>query len=137
MRLGSVYSRRRETLCPSADVAQGEMAGRVSSRRHSRTGCREFAGMLGQLQTGSGWEWNRSQPCQGTIELVFPGPTLGKMQSEAARRVGEPSGDREEPPPEGLGGHHLLTQTDARCPASQVVRHHLHRQPGAVGVEAV
>ena len=35
------------------------------------------------------------------------------MQSEAARRVGEPSGEGEEPPPEGLGGYDLLTQTDA------------------------
>ena len=50
-------------------------------------------------------------------------------------RAGEPSGDREEPPPEGLGGHHLLAQTDARCPAGQVMRHHLDRQPGGVGGE--
>ena len=61
--------------------------------------------------------------------LVFPGPALGKMQSEAARRVGEPSGEGEEP-------YHLLAQTDARRPASQVVGHHLHRQPGSVGGEA-
>ena len=92
----------------------------------------------------SGWEWNRSQPCQGAAELVFPGPTLGQMQSEAARRAGEPSGQGEEASPEGLGGHHLLTQTDARCPASEVMRHHpvsstgqaLDRQPGGVGGEA-
>ena len=77
----------------------------------------------------SGWEWNRSQPCQGATELVFPGPALGKMQ-------GEPSGDREEASSEGLGGYDLLTQTDARRPACQVVGHHLHRQPGAVGGEA-
>ena len=35
-----------------------------------------------------------------------------------------------------LGGYHLLAQTDARCPAGQVMGHHLHRQPGAVGGEA-
>ena len=58
------------------------------------------------------------------------------MQSEAARRAGDPSGQGEEPPPEGLGGHHLLAQTDPRCPAGQVVGHHLYRQPGAVGGEA-
>ena len=58
------------------------------------------------------------------------------MQGEAAGRAGEPSGDREEPPPQGLGGDHLLAQTDARCPAGQVMGHHLHRQPGAVGGEA-
>ena len=28
------------------------------------------------------------------------------------------------PPPEGLGGHDLLTQADAGCPAGQVMRHH-------------
>ena len=58
------------------------------------------------------------------------------MQSEAARRAGEPSGEGEEPPPQGLGGHDLLAQTDARRPACQVVGDHLHRQPGAVGGEA-
>ena len=31
---------------------------------------------------------------------------------------------------------HLLAQTDARCPASEVVGHHLDRQPGGVGGEA-
>ena len=57
------------------------------------------------------------------------------MQSEAARRAGEPSGEGEEPPPEGLGGYQLLAQTDARGPACQVMGHHLHRQPGGVGGE--
>ena len=37
---------------------------------------------------------------------------------------------------QGLGGHDLLAQTDARRPACQVVGDHLHRQPGAVGGEA-
>ena len=58
------------------------------------------------------------------------------MQSEAARRAGEPSGDGEEASSEGLGGYQLLTQTDARGPAGQVVGHHLHGQPGGVGGEA-
>ena len=58
------------------------------------------------------------------------------MQGEAARRVGEPSGDREEPSPEGLGSYDLLTQTEPRRPASQVMRQHLHRQPDSVGGEA-
>ena len=58
------------------------------------------------------------------------------MQSEAARRAGEPSGYGEEASSEGLGGHQLLAQTEARRPASQVVGHHLHRQPGSVGGEA-
>ena len=66
------------------------------------------------------------------------------MQGEAARRAGEPSGQGEEASPKGLGGYQLLTQTDARGPACQVVGHHpvsstgqaLHRQPGGVGGEA-
>ena len=57
------------------------------------------------------------------------------MQGEAACRAGEPSGDREEPPPEGFVGYHLFAQTDARRPASQVVGHHLDGQPGGVGGE--
>ena len=84
----------------------------------------------------SGRKWQGSQSCQGVTELGFPGPALGKMQGEAARRAGEPSGQGEEPSPERLGGHHLLAQTEPRCPAGQVMRHHLHRQPGGVGGEA-
>ena len=65
------------------------------------------------------------------------------MEGEAARRAGEPSSEGEEPPSQGLGGHQLLAQTDARCPAGQVMGHHpvsstgqaLHRQPGGVGGE--
>ena len=67
----------------------------------------------------SGWEWKGSQSCQGATALGFPGPALGKMQGEAARRAGEPSGEGEEASSEGLGGYQLLTQTDARGPAGQ------------------
>ena len=84
----------------------------------------------------SGRRWQGAQSCQGAAELVLPGPALGKMQSEAARRTGEPSGHREEASPEGFGGYQLLAQTDARRPACQVVGDHLHRQPGGVGGEA-
>ena len=52
------------------------------------------------------------------------------------RRAGEPSGHGKEAASQGLGGYQLLTQTDTRGPACQVVGHHLHRQPGAVGGEA-
>ena len=65
-----------------------------------------------------------------------PKAVLRWMQCKAARRAGDPSGQGEEPPPEGLGGHHTLAQTDARCPAGDVVGHHLYRQPGGVGGEA-
>ena len=58
------------------------------------------------------------------------------MRSEAAGRTGEPSGEGEEASPKGLGGHHLLAQTEPHRPASEVMRHHLDGQPGAVGWEA-
>ena len=83
----------------------------------------------------SGRKWQASQSCQGVTELGFPGPALGKMQGEAARRAGEPSGEGEEASSERLGGYQLLTQTDARGPAGQVMRHHLDGQPGGVGGE--
>ena len=84
----------------------------------------------------SGRKWQRSQSSEGATELGFPGPALGEMQSEAVRRAGEPSGHREEASSEGLGGHHLLAQTDAHCPACQVVGDHLYCEPGGVGSEA-
>ena len=94
--------------------------------RRSRTGMARVGGEV-QLAGGrvsgrqapSGRKWQGAQSSEGATELGFPGPALGKMQSEAARRVGEPSGEGEEPPPEGLGGYDLLAQTDARRPAGQ------------------
>ena len=83
----------------------------------------------------SGRKWQGSQSSEGATELGFPGPAPGQMQGEAARRASEPSGDREEPPPEGFVGYLLLAQTDARRPAIQVMCHHLDRQPGGVGGE--
>ena len=78
----------------------------------------------------------RTKSCEGATELGFPGPTLGKMQSKAAGRTGEPSGQGEEASPKGLGGYQLLAQTDARRPAGQVVGEQLDGQPGGVGGEA-
>ena len=94
-------------------------------------------GDVGLVADGSsGWEWNGSQPGQGAAELLLPGPALGKMQGEQACGACEPSGQGEEPSPEGLGGHDLLTQADACCPTGQVMRHRLGGQPGGVGGEA-
>ena len=91
----------------------------------------------GERDGGIGHGKRRSRgPREGATELGFPRPALGQMQGEAARRAGEPSGHREEAPPESLGGYHLLAQTDAHGPAGQVVGHHLNRQPSAVGGEA-
>ena len=77
------------------------------------------SGVDGAPSSWTGWYRNGTESGQGVSELGFPVPTLGKMQGEAAGRAGEPSGKGEEPPPEGLGGHDLLTQTDARRPAGQ------------------
>ena len=77
----------------------------------------------------SGRQWQGSQSSQGASELGFPRPALWQMQSEAAGRAGEPSGQGEEAPPEGPGGHHTLVQTDARGPAGQVMGQHLTGTP--------
>ena len=57
---------------------------------------------------------NGLQPGQGATELGFPRPAPGEMQSEAARRAGDPSHQSEDPPPEGLGDHGPLAQTNPR-----------------------
>ena len=87
----------------------------------------------GRRQAGSGMARNRAR---GPAELGFPRPALWQMQGEAARRAGEPSGQGEDPSSEDIGGHDLLTQADAGRPAGQVMRHHLNRQPSAVGGES-
>ena len=117
-------------LCGSCDARDGE---RIRSRELSRTGVARVCREVGSV---AGGEWNGSQPGHGASELGFPRPMLGKMQGKAARRAGDPSHQSEDPPPEGLGGHGPFGQTDARSPAGEVVCHHLHRQPGAVGGEA-
>ena len=125
-------------VCGSCDARDGE---RIRSRELSRTG---LARVCGDLRLSGGWvadgavrpEWNGSQPGQGAAELFSPRPAIRKMQGQPACRAGEPSGQGEEPPPEGLGGGYPLSQTDPRRPAGQVVGHRLDGQPGAVGGEA-
>ena len=121
--------RAPKALSGSCDARDGE---RIRSRGLSRPGWREIAGTLGQLQAGrqagNGMACSRGQ---GATELGFPRPAPGEMQSEAARRAGDPSHQSEDPPPEGLGGHDPLAQTNPRRPAGEVMRHHLYRQPGA------
>ena len=122
----------------------GERDGGIGhGKRRSRTGMARVGGdvqLAGWRVSGgrapSGWEWNGSQSGQGASDLLLPRPALGKMQGQPACGAGEPSGQGEDPPPEGLGGHDLLTRADAGRPAGQVVGHHPYRQPGAVGREA-
>ena len=95
-------------------LGRARWRGEDAARDPRGAGWRELAGTFGWPDVGSvavgssGWEWNRSQPCQGAAELGFPGPAPWKMQGQSACRAGEPSGQGEEPPPEGLGGHDLL-----------------------------
>lgn len=55
--------------------------------------------------------WAQSR--QGAVELVLLGPALGEMRGGAARLAGDASSHGEEASPEGLGGGHRFTQTDA------------------------
>jgi len=84
-------------------------------------------------RAASGGERYSAQLRQGGAELILPGPALGQMKGEAACLAGEPSGQGEETSPEGLGGDHLLAQTDARCPVSQVMGHDLYSPAALAG----
>ena len=97
----------------SCDARDGE---RIRSRERSRTGVARVCGDVGSVAGWpSGREWNGSQPGQGASELGFPRPAPGEMQSEAARRAGDPSGQGEEPPPEGLGGYAICSPRPIRA----------------------
>ena len=107
----AAFSGRVETLWPFADVSRARWRGEDAARDTLGPAWREFGGgwvVWWMGQAPSGRRWQGSQPSKGATELCFPGPVFGKMQSEAARLAGEPSGQREEAPPEGLGGNHLL-----------------------------
>ena len=58
------------------------------------------------------------------------------MRGERARRACEPSGQGEEASAQGLGGDHLLPQTDVAGPAGEVVSQHLYGHPVGVGCKS-
>ena len=127
----------------SAVAAAGEIGKPVCKRWHSWTGLARVCGTAIGLPGGRAGHRRRRQVGRGMARSRARArlnwasqAALGKMQGEAARRAGEPSGQGEEPPPEGLGGHDLLTEADPRCPAGEVMSYHLDRQPGGVGGEA-
>ena len=68
---------------------QGTLADRGGARVRGRS-----VGWTGGSggRASSRWDWNGSQPGEGASELAFPRPALRKVQGEAARRAGEPSG---------------------------------------------
>ena len=99
---------------------------------------RSVGRMAGQWQTGCRQAGNRRARnwARAPLHWASQGQRWGRCKvRRRAERVSRP-GQGEEPSPERLGGHHLLAQTEPRCPAGQVMRHHLHRQPGGVGGEA-
>ena len=105
-------------LCGSCDARDGE---RIRSRGLSRTGVARVCGDVGSVAGWpSGREWNGLQSGQGAAELSFPRPALGKMQGQPTRRAGDPSHQSEDPPPEGLGDHGPLSQTNPRRPAGRL-----------------
>ena len=106
--------RAPKALCGSCDARDGE---RIRSRGLSRPGWREIAGTLGQLQAGrqagNGMACRRAK---ARLNWVSQGQRRGRCKSEAARRAGDPSHQSEDPPPEGLGDHGPLAQTNPRRP---------------------
>ena len=114
----TVFIAAQGPLWPSAGAAMRGMAREYAAGNSLGPGWRESAGIFGCPVGGSptvpsGREWNGSQPGQGAAELLSPRPAIRKMQGQPACRAGEPSGQGEEPPPEGLGGGYPLAQTDA------------------------
>ena len=77
-----------------------------------------------------------SQSSQGASELGFPRPALWQMQSEAAGRAGEPSGQGEEAPPEGSWWSPAPRPDRCARSSGPGYGQHLNGQPGAVGGEA-
>ena len=107
------YGRLQELRC--AGWRENTQQGTLSDRAGASLRGSSVVRWVGRSPTvPSGREWNGSQPGQGAAELGFPRPAIRKMQGQPACRAGEPSGQGEEPPPEGLGGGYPLSQTDPR-----------------------
>ena len=77
----------------------------------------------------------RRRACLRTDQIILHRPsTSGRTPSLI--EVGEPSGEGEVAPPERPGRHDALAEPQPRRPAGEVVRDHLHREPGRVRGEA-
>ena len=121
----------------------GERDGGIGhGKRRSRTVLARVCGDVGlaggsvadgRRQAGSGMARSRAR---ARLNCSSQGQRRGRCRvNRRAERVIRPH-QSEDPPPEGLGDHCPLAQTNPRRPAGQVMRHHLYRQPGAVGGEA-
>ena len=126
--------RAPKALCGSCDAREGE---RIRSRGLSRPGWREIAGTLGQLQAGrqAGNGMACSRP-KARLNWIPQGHRRGRCKvRRRAERVIRPTRAKTRrlrvlvirvPSPRPIIAR----------PAGQVMRHHLDRQPGAVGGEA-
>ena len=127
-----VFSCRTGSLWPSAGTAMRGMVREYTGGNSRGPGWRSLRGPSVKLgrrrrrQAGSGMARSRAR---ARLNWVSQGQRWGRCRVRR-REAGDSSGEGEEPPPEGLGGHHLLTQTGPRCPTGQVMRHHLYRQFG-------
>ena len=90
---------------------QEAFADRTGASSRGRSVGRMAAGCRRRRQAGSGRARNRAR---ARLNWVSQGQRRGEMQSEAARRAGDPSHQSEDPPPEGLGDHGPLAQTNPR-----------------------
>ena len=123
--------RAPKSLCGSCDARDGE---RIRSRGLSRPGWREIAGTLGQLQAGrqagNGMACSRAK---ARLNWGSQGQRRGRCKvRRRAERVIRPTRAKTRRL-RVLVIHGPLAQTNPRRPAGQVMRHHLDRQPGAVG----
>ena len=99
---------------------QEALADRTGASSRGRSVGRMASGCRRRRQAGSGRARNRAR---ARSNWASQGQRCGRCSvRRRAERVIRPASG-EEPPPEGLGGHHLLAQTDARCPAGDVVGH--------------
>ena len=92
---------------------------------------RSVGRMAGQWQTGCRQAGNDRARNRARAPLNWVSQGQRWDRCRVRRRA-----EREEPSLEGLGGRHLLAQTEPRRPASEVMRHHLDGQPVALGGEA-
>ena len=125
----TVFSRRTGSLWPSAGAAMRGMAREYAAGNARGPGWREFAGTFGcavgssvsrlRRQAGSGMARSRAK---ARVNWDSQGQRGGRCRvRRRAERVIRPAREktRRASLPQGLGGHHLLTQTGPRCPTGR------------------
>ena len=141
--IGTDVTRQRVFSSRTGPRERSMAAGNRVIVRSGAAGCtrvpggREFGGVGSvadvRRQAGNGMARSRAR---ARLNCSSQGQRRGRCRvNRRAERVSRPA-MREEPPPEGLGGHYLLAQAQPRRPAGEVMRHHLGGQPSGVGGEA-